>query len=847
MAKGEVSIQNFAAGELSPKMYGRWNLPVFQNGCEILKNFIIQTQGPATYRNGFRFVNHTRRNKKANLIKFQFSNSQSYTLEFTDGYMRVYRDDGQVLESNVTITGATTANPVVITTSGAHGYSNGDEVFISGVGGMTQINGKFFLVNNVTATTFELQDQDGVNVDGTSFAGYSSGGTVAKVFEITTPYLEADDLFLLRTAQNADTMYIVHPCYEPRKLTRSGHTSWTLALFTRTADPFLDKKNLTAATQANPCVVTTATHGYSTGDQIIIEGVVGMTELNGKKYTITVTGATTFELDGVDSTGFTAYSSGGYASKITLLPSVVTFYESRTWYSGIPNEPLALKASRTPDNNGAGRYDDFTNGTSDDHAIEITLAAEDESAIQNIKGNEKFLATGAFSGIYKATGNRDDEAITPTSIKIRRVSSVGVSNIAPLSLEGTIVYAERQKLTVRSFEYDALLDNFSAKDRNLTSDHITAGLIKEFAWQSGRPDVAWAVKEDGELIGMTFKASEDVNGWFRVASRTGDTFISIATVPRTSAFDRLWAVIEREIDGTTRRYVEYMEDPAVIPVLEDFFTGEANEATDDATFRRAMFEAQKEYVHLDSAISYDGSDSSNSTQTMTPGAVTGTSITFTAGGAIFTSADVGREIWKKAINGVGKGRAVITAFNSATSVDCTIKEDFDNTNVIAAGNWFFTTNSITNLDHLEGESIGVITDGAVHPVKTVTNGLITLDYQASKVHVGLKYIGILKTTNLEIGGVGGPGQTKPKNVFRLGIRFEKSLGTKYGTKLYDMHTIVFRSAQDAMDRVPPLFTGDKRLPVEDSNNEQKHLLVLQNEGLPCTVQLLMAYAETSNK
>lgn len=76
--------------------------------------------------------------------------------------------------------------------------------------------------------------------------------------------------------------------------------------------------NITGATNANPCEITTSVnHGYTTGDQVVISSVGGMTELNSiLAYTITVTGLTTFTLDGIDSTAFTAYTSGGTVQKV---------------------------------------------------------------------------------------------------------------------------------------------------------------------------------------------------------------------------------------------------------------------------------------------------------------------------------------------------------------------------------------------------------------------------------------------------------------------------------------------------------------------------------------------------
>lgn len=68
---------------------------------------------------------------------------------------------------------------------------------------------------------------------------------------------------------------------------------------------------ITGASQANPCQITSNGHTLSTGDVVTINGVLGMTQLNGNTYTITVTGVNTFTLNGIDSTGFTAYISGG--------------------------------------------------------------------------------------------------------------------------------------------------------------------------------------------------------------------------------------------------------------------------------------------------------------------------------------------------------------------------------------------------------------------------------------------------------------------------------------------------------------------------------------------------------
>lgn len=856
MANQEITFQNLAGGVFSHKMYGRYELPISNNGCRIMRNWIAETQGPASFRPGLRYVNPTRRNRIANLIDFQFNDEQSYVLEFTDGYLRFYKDGGIILLGNVSISGGiTSATPGVVTAAG-HGYSNGDEVFISGVSGMTGVNGKSFIVTNKAANTFELYDNDGNPVNTTGFGTYTSGGVLNKIYEITTPYTEVNDLFALKVTQNADTMYIDHGYYEPRKLTRTDHTAWTLSRYTRTADPFLTKKVITAITQASPGVITSNTHGYETGDQIIIEEVVGMTELNSRVYEVVKINANTFSLKtlagvAVDTSGYTAYVSDGFASNQGLLPANCTFYESRLWHSGIANAPGKFVGSRAPvSSTGAPRYEDFTSGTDADHAIAFTIADDEVNDILWMIGTDRLLFIGSFGSESKATGETAQQSITPTSVNVRAVQKLGVSNVNPINKENIVIYVQKGSLTVRSLEFDALSDSFISVDRSLLSEAITASGIKQMAWRSGRPDLLWMVLNNGRLVGLTFKSREDVSGWHDHLTNNGDDlFLSLCSIGRANGYEQTWFVVEREVDGFTRRYVEYMTDLEVFPVREDFYTGDTTtaQASDEAQYLRALAEAQKQPVHVDSALTYDGSEQSVS---MTPGAgamtAESTGIIFTAGSALFTAAHIGRKIYKKSEDGTGYGRATITDYVDSTHVECFIDEGFDSLTAMAAGEWYFTTDVITGLDHLEGRYVTIITDGAEHPQEQVVNGGITLDYQAGMVHVGVGYFGILSPMNLEMAGTTGPSQTKPRNIFKVGIRFFQSLGAKVGTSLYKLEPISFATMPVPVGTALPLFTGVKDVPYSDSWEIEPRLYIVQVAPQPCMVQLIAVYAEGDN-
>src|SRR3990167_3701673 len=93
---------------------------------------------------------------------------------------------------------------------------------------------------------------------------------------------------------------------------------WNFAVFSAILGHVVDAdKTITGATAANPVVITSAAHGFANGNIVSIRDVVGMVELNGRKYTVANQTTDTFELTSVDGSDYTAYSSGGKVGKVT--------------------------------------------------------------------------------------------------------------------------------------------------------------------------------------------------------------------------------------------------------------------------------------------------------------------------------------------------------------------------------------------------------------------------------------------------------------------------------------------------------------------------------------------------
>lgn len=92
------------------------------------------------------------------------------------------------------INAATAADPVQITTTAAHGFVDGDTVYITGITGMTEINDREFIVDDASGSTFTLTGEDG-----TGHTAYSAGGSVRKlspVFpaQLTAPLITGGDM-----------------------------------------------------------------------------------------------------------------------------------------------------------------------------------------------------------------------------------------------------------------------------------------------------------------------------------------------------------------------------------------------------------------------------------------------------------------------------------------------------------------------------------------------------------------------------------------------------------------------------------------------------------------------------
>ncbi len=595
MARVAVQLTNFTGGELSPRLDGRSDLAKYPTGLKTLENFIVFPHGSAARRSGTQFVAEVKDSSaKTRLIPFEFSTTQTYMMEFGNQYIRFYKDNGQILESDVTISGATQANPVVITATG-HGYSNGDEIRITGVVGMTELNNKRYLVANKTTNTFEITNVDGTNINGTGFTAYTSGGVANRVYEISTPYLTAE-LFDLKFAQSADVMYITHPNHEVEKLSRTGHTSWSLTDVDFTDGPYLDD-NITTTT-LNPShhtvgtgrtLVASATTGINGGSGFQSTDVGRLFRFRdgyGKITAVTDTLNATMEVieDLGSATASTDFALGSF-SDTTGHPSCVTFFEQRLVFAATLSQPQTIFFSKS------GDYENMNEnrgGTiADDDAIIYTIASNQVNAIRFMTAT-RTLIIGTAGGEFAVSGGGTDVAITPTNILIKKQSNHGAANVDAIPAGNATLFLQRAKRKLRELAYNFDVDGYVSPDLTILAEHITEGGLTQISYQQEPNQIIFGTRNDGELIGLTYQREQQVVAWHRHifggSFGTGNAVCeSVATIPTDDSEYQTYVIVKRTINSVTRRYVEYINN-------YDF------DETDDTSFN-----------FLDSQLEYSGS------------------------------------------------------------------------------------------------------------------------------------------------------------------------------------------------------------------------------------------------
>lgn len=615
-------------------------------------------------------------------------------------------------------------------------------------------------------------------------------------YEIATPW-PSSAVRSLKFVQSFDRLYIFHKDYQTRVITRTSDTSWTINSLTFEDGPFLPVNStattITPSAATGAITLTASTNTFVAGDvgrQMRIK--VGANNWGW----VTITGYTspTVVNATVNSTLTAALAttnwSFGYFGGSMGWPAVGSIYEQRLIMANTINYPATLFATETGafSTNAKFSPSNLDGTVVDSNGFVYTIGDDQVNDIRWLSSG-RIMMIGTAGGEHSMTGGTASSyaPVTPSNVTIKRESKTGsATNVRAHRVGSAILYASKSGLKVRELNYDFGIDSFISRDVTIFNNHITESGVIDCDFQDEPDPTLWCVLGDGGLRGFSYERQQEVEGWHRHS--LGGTNVlckSVACIPKPNGFgDDVWFVVQRTINGSTVKTIEYMTDNFAGIKEDQFF--------------------------VDCGATYNGYLSA----TLTPSATSGVGVTFTAGSSVFTAAMVGDEIRS------GTARATITGYTSATQVVCTITSLFTSVDPIASGSWSVATQNVTGLSWLEGETVSILADGYYAGQDEVSSGEVAIQDYASKIHVGLPYDASLQILPVEARSLGTiAGGTR--RTHKLFVYLTNTIGMIInGVKNSVTQMVPFGGGNHNLNDGPPLFNGIVETePPMDYDNE----------------------------
>jgi len=592
-------FRSFAGGEITPELFARLDLTKFQTGLAKCLNFEVRPHGPIVNRAGLQYVIETAEpgpTKTSVLIPFIFSTTQAFVLEFGDFYVRFHALGGTVLETPLTITGISQANPGVLTYTGLD-PANGDWFFLSGIGGMTELNSRYVIAANVNAgaNTFELTDLNGSAINTTTFGVYSAGGTAGRVYEIASPYATAD-LQNLEITQSSDVLTITHVGYQTRELKRLGATNWVFSTVTvapTQAAPtaVIITPNAAGGTSYSYAVTALATDGQEESlKATATNAACQVLTTAGAFNTITWTNAASairynvyrkengiFGYVGQHDGGTPGFKDQNITPDLSKtppetddpistagnFPGAVGYFQGRRWFAGSTNKPQNVWATRS----GTESNMTYSIPTRDSDAITARLTSRQANTIRHLVPLGDLLAlTSGAEWLINAGGAVGP--ITPGNIDYRVQGGSGSSQVRPAITNNAVLYAQDRGARIREIQFSWEQQGYKTADLSLMAPHLFDGFtVVSMTFVRSPNPTLWCVRSDGVLLGLTYVPEHEVVAWHQ--HNTDGFFESVAAIPEGNE-DVLYAIVRRVVGGNTKRFVEQMHTRKFATLADSF-------------------------------------------------------------------------------------------------------------------------------------------------------------------------------------------------------------------------------------------------------------------------------------
>lgn len=537
-------IQNsFAAGEISPLMYGRSDAEGYKQGAFVMENMRPDSRGPSVARRGYEYAD-TIVGNNARMIGIPSTGLEQYAAIFVENLLVIESSgdlsQGSAFNVNPSFNeGSTGWTPTV-----TGGQENALVVFDNSrcelsmdrgnQGGLASITQEVPI--GVTNIKFTIRMSES-NVPVTVRLG--SGPNLGDIYELelTTLYGSIDFPVGVWTS-------IWMSCEIAQDNTVDAFTA--VELFS------LADADATNAEFSTPYLE----HELDTLYMVYDPSGNGMYVLHANHPPYSLWYNPTADTFNWSRVAFVneplEWGTGNY-------PRAGTFFEGRFWLGGPPQAPQTFWGSRSNFSH------DFTLGDLDDDAIEFTMRAY--GWITWMVGF-KNLMIGTSTGEHIITS--EGGFISPSDIQVNQQSSYGSAPVQALQVGDQVFYVSPDRLKVRAIQYEWQADNWLSKDLTFVSNHITKSGIKHTVWAQNPENLFICTLNNGDIATLTYDRGNNVYGWSK--HTTQGNLIDVA-VTDSEGTDQIHFVVKRdeglisfESISTTNKFV-YMDSWVIAETL----------------------------------------------------------------------------------------------------------------------------------------------------------------------------------------------------------------------------------------------------------------------------------------
>lgn len=699
------------------------------------------------------------------------------------------------------------------------------------------------------------------------------GGVVAT---LTHPYTAGTDweatqtiLDAIKFTQSADVLYLTHPSYKPRKISRTSHTSWSISEIT--FGPALLPPNITYIPGGafGYIVTSVSVEGFESEQALFIAAA----DRGETIQWANATGAAFYNVYRSDSWGLQGYYIGqvvaatwtgginyftepaaGIIADTTKsppesykpfesagnYPGVCTFFEQRLILGRTDNDPQTLWGSVI------GDYQNFNRSrpVKADDSIEFTLSSNQVNEIKWFAAINDIII-GTTGGEWRASSGSRTDAITPTSIKLRQQSQWGCADIRPQIIGNTVLFIAGASDHVRDLAYAYDQDSYTGNDITLFARHLFQGFkVVDWSYQQYPESTLWLVRNDGKLIGCTYVREQDIISWH--THETNGLFKKVCTILTATGKTETYFVIERIINGLRRNYVERFKtgQPRAFDYLTNDYSGDYE--VQDSFFVDSGLSYDQVFALASSAVVASGSEYvvrvlSYATHTISEGdnIAIEDMPELVASGFTTGLSQLNDQIFTA---GTVVANATYSTIDIVTSFATTATSGFYS----LGGKLREAVTNISGLTHLAGETITVLADGfVINDVVVSAGGTFALNAPALRVHAGYAFTSELETMDLSYPLKDGSVEDRIRSIPSVTLKVENTTSLSVGPNADMLTEIDFRTTEELGSPVQP-YTGVKELAIDANNVGDARIVIQDKNPLPMTVTAIIARIENGN-